>query len=237
MTEKINYIRGFLPSNAKVGVMIGMPSSGQLISPDMVIALSMQPPPTQMSVGYLCIKGLPVQDARERIVLSALEMKAKYLWFVDDDTIPPPNALRRLIYILENNPDVMVAGGVYVGKMTPPSPVIFMEPGLGPYWNWKVGEVFEVVSMGAGCMLINCEVFQKLTPPYFPWNEDYPDAVGGPTNVTSEDVNFCKAVRAAGFKVVAHGGILCDHFNRQDGMVYSLPADSFPFQPISDKKE
>lgn len=231
MSDKVDYIRGYLPSASKVGVMVGLPSNGELMPSDMVIALAMQPPPTQMSVGYLCIKGKPVKDAREMIAKSALEVKAKYLWFIDDDTVPPPNTLRRLLYVLENNPSVMVAGGIYVTKTTPPSPVIFQEPGLGPYWQWKVGEVFEVQSMGAGCMLISCDVFKHLTPPYFPWPDEYPTEPNGTTNSTSEDVSFCQAVRAAGFKVVAHGGILCEHYNRETGLFHTLPPDSYPFQP------
>jgi GT2 family glycosyltransferase len=224
-------VPNYIPVEAEVGVMIAFASSGRLITPEMVIAMAMQYPPTQLNVGFLCVKGLPVKDAREHLAKEALKAKSKYLWFVDDDTIPPPNTLRRLVYILENNPDVMVAGGVYVCKADPPTPVVFRKTGLGPFWHWKVGEVFEVESMGAGCMLINCEVFKHLTPPYFPWPEEFSDEVNGKSNAVSEDVSFCRKVREAGFRIAAHGGILCDHFDVTTGRTFQLPSDSYPYQP------
>lgn len=225
-------VPSYIPAEAKVGVLIAFASSGRLITPEMVIAMGMQYPPPQLNIGYLAVKGLSVDKAREEIARQAIERKAKYLWFVDDDTVPPPNTLRRLVYVLENNPDVMVVGGVYVTKTDPPTPVVFREPGLGPFWKWKVGEVFEVESMGAGCMLINMEVFKHLEAPYFPWTEDYSSEINGKSNVVSEDVAFCRKVRAAGYRVAAHGGILCDHFDIQTGRTFYLPEDSYPYQPI-----
>src|SRR5271169_2517006 len=169
-----------LPSEAQRGLMIGLASSGRLIPPEMIVSMGCQPPPTQLNVGYFLAKGLTIDKARDFVAKSALEVKSKYLWFVDDDVLSPPNTLRRLHYILENNPDVMVAGGVYCTKTEPTSPVLFMEAGLGPFWRWKVGQVFEVHSMGAGCMMINCEVFKELgEPPYFPWPEDFSNEVNG----------------------------------------------------------
>jgi hypothetical protein len=222
---------GSLPEGTSIGVLIGMASNGRLITPEMVVAMSMQPPPPHLISGFLCIKGKPVEDARELVVEEALKHNTKYLWFVDDDTIPPPNTLRRLIYVLENNPDVMVAGGVYVTKTDPPSPVLFRGPGLGSFWRWKVNDVFEVTSMGAGCMLINCEVFKHLKPPYFPWPKTFSTDSQIPSTSVSEDVSFCNAVRGAGYKVVAHGGVLCDHFEASTGRTFQLPLDSYPYQP------
>jgi hypothetical protein len=236
-----------LPSEPQRGVMIGLASSGRLIPPELVVSMGCQIPPTQLNVGYFCAKGLPVDKAREFIADSAIKVKSKYLWFVDDDVLPPPNTLRRLVYILENNPnDVMVAGGIYCTKSDPPSPCIFREPGLGSFWNWKVGEVFEVHSMGAGCMMINCEVFNHLSKPYFPWPEELSNEVNGKNNMVSEDVSFCMAVRAAGFRIAAHGGILCDHMDTTTGRIYQLPLNSYPYkveakepqeEVNSDKKE
>lgn len=219
-----------LPEGFHAGLMCGFACSGRLITPEMVIAMSMQPPPTHLSTGFLCVKGKPVEQAREMIAAAALKAKCKYLWFVDDDTIPPPNTLRRLVYVLENNPDVMVAGGVYVTKSDPPSPVVFRGLGLGGFWRWKVDQLFEVTGMGAGCMLINCEVFKHLTPPYFPWTQHDSYKVGELGANISEDINFCNAVRAAGFRIVAHGGILCDHFDVETGKTFQLPFDSYPYQ-------
>jgi hypothetical protein len=220
-----------LPEGFKVGLLCAFACSGRLITPEMVVAMSLQPPPTHLSTGFMCIKGKPIEQARELLAEAAVQAQAKYLWFVDDDTIPPPNTMRRLIYVLENNPNVMVAGGVYMTRCIPPSPCVFRGMGLGPFWRWKKGEVFEVTGMGAGCMMIKCEVFKHLTKPWFPWTTiDSDDPLVKSVNI-SEDINFCSAVRAAGYQVVAHGGILCDHFDSETGQTFSLPEDSYPMQP------
>jgi hypothetical protein len=215
----------------KVGCLVAIASSGRLINADMVIAMSMQTPPTHFSMGYMAVKGFPVEIAREKAAEAALELKAKYLWFVDDDTIPPMNAVRRLIYILENYPEIAVCGGVYVTKSDPTQPVVFRGSGQGSFWRWKAGDVFEVTGMGAGCMLIRTSVFNELKRPWFAFTQEvsYDGIHAG--SLVSEDIGFCDAVRKAGYKVFAHGGVLCDHFDASTGVTYVLPADSYPMRP------
>jgi len=221
-----------LPEEAnKIGVVIAIASSGRLICPDMIVAMGLQPAPTHFSVGWLSVRGLPVEKARERLVEEALKVKAKYLWFIDDDTIPPPNALRRLVYILDNYPEIKAIGGVYVTKSDPTQPVVFRGSGLGSFWQWKYGDVFEVTSMGAGCMLINLDVFASLKKPWFSFTETVSYDAVVPGQLNSEDVGFCNAVREAGFRVFAHGGILCDHFDASTGKMYQMPLDSYPCRP------
>jgi hypothetical protein len=219
-----------IPKDHNTGVLIALACSGRLITPELVIAMTMQPIPTHMNPAYLCVKGKKVEEAREILADTALSIRAKYLWFVDDDTIPPPNTCRRLMYVLDNNPDVMVCGGVYVTKSDPPQPVVFRGMGLGSFWHWKEGEIFEVTGMGAGCMMINCEVFKHLEKPYFPWVEEYTNEATCPMKLISEDIGFCNKVRAAGFKVFAHGGVLCDHFDCTTGETYRLLEDSYPLK-------
>jgi len=212
-----------------IGMVIGLACSGRLITPELVVAMQVQPNPTHFSSATICIKNQPVHIAREIIADKAVEVGAKFLWFVDDDTIPPPNTVRRLIYVLENHPTIKVCGGVYVTKSDPPQPVIFRGKGLGSFWKWKVGDVFEVTGMGAGCMMINCEVFKHLPKPWFGWEETNSFTPDVPSTLVSEDISFCDKVRAAGFKVFAHGGVLCDHFDCNTGETFQLPPDSYPY--------
>ena len=224
-----------LPVNFQTGCLIGIASNRKLVPRELVVAMSLQPPPVHFSTGMIMVNDRPVEQARELLAEAAVAAKAKFLWFVDDDTIPPPNTLRRLHYTLSNNPDVMAVGGVYVTKCDPPGPVIFRGSGLGPFWNWKVGDVFEVTGMGAGCMLINCEVFEKIPKPWFPWIEDKTVRAGMPNITVSEDISFCNAVRYAGYKIVAHGGIICDHYDDKTGETFTLPENSYPRQPLVER--
>ena len=160
----------------------------------------------------------------------ALEIGAKYLWFVDDDTIPPPNSLQRLVTILENYPEIKVVGGVYTTKAEVTQPVVFRGMGLGSFWHWKKGDVFEVSSMGAGCMLIATDIFPKIPKPWFEFQRYNSTEPGVPNVLISEDVSFCNKVRDAGYRVFAHGGILCDHYDAATNQYYSLPPESYPLR-------
>jgi len=221
-----------LPKDYKIGVLIALACSGRLIPPELVIAMTMQMAPIAMNQTFCCVKGLKVEDAREKLAQIAIEQKAKYLFFVDDDTIPPPQALRKLIYQLQIHPDAKVCGGIYVSKQVPPEPIIGRGQSDGVFWNWKAGEVFEVDWMGAGCMLIDVDVFKHLTPPYFPWQYLAPPETDKISNrgQVGEDISFCWKVREAGFKILAHGGVLCDHYDASTGILHRLPLDSYPLR-------
>lgn len=224
----------YLPDGPKTGVLIAIPSSkenSKTIPIEMLLAMAVQQPPTHLSTAYIGVQGKDISKQRDYCAQAALQIGAKYLWFVDDDTVPPPNTLKRLIYVLDNNPDIAVVGGIYVTKNDPPQPVVFRGMGLGSFWHWKKGDVFEVTGMGAGCMLINTEIFKKIgDPPYFPWptNDSYDSSI--PSTSVSEDISFCNKVRATGYRVFAHGAILCDHYDRKTGELWRLPDDSYPMR-------
>ena len=229
----MSVLPGALPKEAKnkVGVLIGLACSGRLIPPELVVSMSMQPAPTHFSHGFLIVKGLPVDKARCILAEKALEIGAKYLWFVDDDTIPPPNALQRLVYTLDNYPEMKAIGGIYVTKAPVPQPVVFRGEGLGSFWHWKQGEIFEVTGIGAGCLLIATDVFKELPKPWFEFQEFLSRDCEVPSHLVSEDISFCNKVREAGYRVFAHGGILCDHFDCETGKTYQMAPDSYPMRP------
>lgn len=221
-----------LPNDAKhkIGVLVGLACSGRLITPELVVSMAMQPNPTHFSAGYLVVKGLPVDQARCVLAEKALEVGAKYLWFVDDDTIPPPNTLQRLVTVLENYPEIKAIGGVYVTKAEVPQPVLFRGIGLGSFWNWKKGDIFEVTGIGAGCLLISTDVFKDIPKPWFEFQNNPSNVPEIPGSQVSEDISFCNKVRAAGHLIYAHGGVLCDHFDCETGKTYQLHPDSYPLR-------
>jgi len=223
-------IPAYQPPKHKVGILIGLACSGRLIPPELVVAMAMQPQPTHFSPGYLIVKGLPVDQARCILAEKAIEVGAKYLWFIDDDTIPPPNTLQRLIYVLENYPEIKAIGGVYVTKAPVPQPVVFRGMGLGSFWHWKQGDIFEVTGIGAGCLLIATDVFEKIPKPWFEFQSKPSNVCEVPGSFISEDISFCNKVRDAGYKVFAHGGILCDHFDVTTGNTYQMAPDSYPMR-------
>jgi hypothetical protein len=212
----------------KVGVLIGLACSGRLITPELVVAMGVQPAPTHFSTATLCVKGYEIAAARNLLAEKSLECGAKYLWFIDDDTVPPPNSLRRLVYVLDNHPKIKAIGGCYVTKSDPPQPVLFRGKGAGSFWHWKKDDVFEVTGIGAGCLLINTDFFREVPGPWFTWDESVSFDSTVPSSLTSEDITFCDKVQKAGYHVFAHGGILCDHFDVVTGKTFQFTPDMYP---------
>jgi len=152
--------------------------------------------------------GIREDQVRNATVEYTMMTQGKLLWFVDSDVLPPNYAVQRLFHEMINKPEVMVVAGIYFSKQDKPTPVVFEEGGKGPYFGWNEGEVFEVPGfIGAGCMLIRAELFNKIPPPYFV-REEYPDKV-------TDDAFFCRKVKAAGYKVLGHGGVLCGHYDHR----------------------
>lgn len=166
---------------------------------------------------YVVTKDMPIAEAREYIAARAVELGATYLWFLDDDTIPPSGAIRFLKYQLDQNPDVGAIGAIVCTKTAPPEPVVFKHAGEGTFWDWKVGEVFECDRVSVACMVIRVDALKSMPKPWFQMSDD-----------SSESMYFCKGLREAGFKILAHGGVLCTHIDMDTGIGYGLPVDSAP---------
>jgi GT2 family glycosyltransferase len=216
--------------NEVKGVAIGIASSGRACPVEWAIAMATQSYPVNTGLAWIHVVGDSIDSARERIVEEALKKDYKYLWFVDDDTVPPIDAARKLMYVLDQQEakgsPVAVCGGVYCVKQDPPQPLVFMAPNAGPHWKWRVGDVFECWGLGTGCMMIRLDVFQHLARPWFKTTSEVGFA-------ETDDLYFCSKVGAAGFKVMAHGGVLCRHWDLQKNLIYTLPSKSYPMELVT----
>jgi len=218
------------------GIAIGIASSGRKTDLRWSLSLPSLVAPVGMSVAWLVKTSDDRAANRQTIAEAAVKGGASYLFFLDDDTVCPNFTLLKLHSEIEKDPTIMVCGGIYCTKQEIPAPIVFKKLGGGPFYNWKTGDVFECAGLGAGCMLIKTEVFQHLEKPWFfePHSapedrvsdingEDVPLAHEGGT----DDLYFCDKVSKAGFKIMAHGGVLPIHLD-QEGNTYSLPIDSYP---------
>jgi len=216
---------------AKTDIAIGLPFGGRLIHPRWATGFYILDFPLHTQKSLIMVEKQPIDVARNAIVDTALEQGAKYLFFLDDDVICPKFSVLALGSILQTRPDAMVASGIYVNKNMSADPVIFKDGYPGSYLDWDVNQEFEVDMCGAGCMLINTEVFKYLEKPYFQFTQEY-EKVGDDIQLkgVSEDVYFCNKVKEAGFKIYAHGSVLCAHYNNADDKFYELSKDSPPYQ-------
>jgi len=226
------------PEPHMVKLIVGFPFSGRFVAPEWALSMMNLRYPRGARHGIFATKGLKRDEARIRLVEKAISEDAEYLLFVDDDTAPPFDAVSKLIAEMDTcDKDVMVCGGIYTTKQEPIEPLVFLDQGSGPHWKWKFGEVFPCWGLGTGCMLIRTEVFKHIPKPWFRDINSIED-VGADAHVfgkdgkpdefyMTDDLYFCQKVRNAGFKILAHGGVLPVHWD-QKGVGHHLPDDAYP---------
>lgn len=213
---------------------------GRFPHPDWSIALAAMLQTAPMNAATQILRELfkKRDTARNELMRTGLKSGTRYLFFLDDDVTVPPNTLRTLIQEMERQPkDVAVLAGIYCSKEYPPQPLVFKNMGDGPYYQWKLGEVFEVEAVATGMMLIRMEAIRQIQEPWFIDVDGVEKGrrlglVSDPELLDfkmTDDVFFCQKVRKAGFRVMAHGGVLGMHWDEK-GNVYLLPDTSYPMQ-------
>ena len=205
-----------------IAVAVGLPFSGRPIPPEFALTFAAQSYPTNSIRKTYAIKGQEVGEARNMITQLALDDGAKYLWFLDEDLSIPQNACTQLVSTLENaDSSTMACGGIYTTKSHPAEPLVYREKGGGPFWQWKMGDVFECAGLATGCMMIKTEVFRTLDKPWFKTTQEQ-----------TEDMYFCDRLVEAGFKVLADSKVMCVHW-KYDGegrefIPYYLDSQTYP---------
>lgn len=143
-----------------------------------------------------------------------------HVLFVDADCIPPLGALDRLA-----SHGLPIVSGCCIERVAPFAlcAVKTFEPSYERYRPEDlVGktEPFPVVSVGAGCLLIRREVFEKLDAPWFRCGQLAPELL-------TEDTDFCLRAAEHGFPVYLDPMVLVGHETRvalypgEDGQVWA----------------
>lgn len=236
-------------NDVQQGITIGIPTLGRPVALQWAFAYKSLVPPINFNMVTCVVPGKPVDIARNEIVKYALINNHKYIYFIGDDTIPPHNILRQFIYRAENNKDHGVITGVYCSKSDPPAPLLFRGNGVGSYWDWKVGEYFEITGCGMDAVLIRTDVFRELEPfvgldkqgnkEFFKTveNDQFDDGVNA-AQMWTEDLFFLRLVHEhTKFKIFCDGSMLCDHVDVLQNKVYRLPSDCYPVTGVNKDRQ
>lgn len=223
------------------------PDNPRPVRPEWALSIACMSPPMNCNYVWLTVRGMQRDEARNLLVRQALYRNVRYILFLDDDTAPPNNTIHRLMYVLDNaDDDVAACGGVYVTKSDPPVPTVIAEEGGGPFWRWKVGDVFPVARIGTGCLMIRADVFRKIPEPWFKDVKSLDEGIAAgvvpkegepgydPELVKFEmtdDVYWCRKVTNAGYRLLAHGDVLPVHWELS-GKAYMLPEGSYPVREM-----
>ncbi len=86
--------------------------------------------------------------------------KADWVFWLDDDTIPPQGTITQLVRIARD-----AVGGLYYSPRNPVAPIAYLRADEGYYYpltDWAHGALMQVDSIGLGCTLIHRSVFEKI---------------------------------------------------------------------------
>lgn len=205
------------------GIILAIPSRGN-VRMEWAANFKMLEPPVNTSFAVRTILNEKVEDARNGSVADTQRQGAEYLIFIDDDVLIPNQGIRRMHYLMEQNPEWDLLSGIYVTKSDPVQTLIFKDGKQGPYWQWKFGTQFPISGCGMGCCMIRMSAFDKVPEPWFEWIRK---SEGKNHSEEGEDLNFCRKLKENGGVLMADGGLLCGHIEK-DGRIFSIPADSYP---------
>lgn len=193
--------------------------------------------PVGNNIAEIYVDGFTVAGARNKAAHEAVDAKMQYLFFLDYDTIPPPTALCRLVYHLENHPEYDIAAGLYCTKSNPPWPLLWREWGNGPSWDFTLGELLldKVVGVPMGCTVVRVSLFNRLPHseenPWFRTTEG-PRVLGSGAMVpefATEDLWLCQRLQEELHgKILMDTAVVCEHIDNRSGIRYVLPDDCLP---------
>lgn len=144
---------------------------------------------------------LSAGETRSRIVAEFLASDADVLLMVDDDVMPS-NRVPELVGRVEEWPVLAAAVPVFHDSWPKPAFAAFRSTpnGYAPKEPAHRGErVVECDAVGTGCIRIARAVLERI-----------PDGFQS----VSEDLAFCEAARAEGFRVGCDFWVVCDHLAR-----------------------
>ncbi len=164
------------PENNQVPILIGSPTLG-LVRIEWYNAMAgMISPPNWATVRSTPL-GFRVPDAQNMLVDTMLRHGHRALLLIEDDTVPPPNALLefdRWFWKMEHKKAPPVVSGLYhikgsaevrKGKrggiqLMGPEPLAYRGSGTRAYRDWKPGDVIWVSGVPTGALLIHRKLLE-----------------------------------------------------------------------------
>lgn len=150
----------------------------------------------------------PIDHARNMIVHRFLGTDCTHLMMIDDDIVPPVNALEQL---LTHDKDIVAAACPLIGpdskrdlKITFNAFTVSEDETYTPIID-AIG-LQEADAVGTGCIMIKRDVLENIESPFI---TQYNKNNGLKT--TGEDINFCKKAKGLCIEIYSDFGLKCKH--------------------------
>lgn len=152
-------------------------------------------PPSGMPMSIVVARSANIAQNRNLISAKALESPCDYVFYADDDQVFLPDTIQKLV--AHQRP---VMAGVYASRDVPFLTHIYNEE-APEGWVRKyrlpprATGVLNCLATGAGALLVHRRVLEALEKPYWRIGQLEP-------TYWSDDIDFCRRVREAGFPIV-----------------------------------
>ena len=140
---------------------------------------------------FVATEGYTISENRSYLAVQAINYYTNYLLFIDDDMIFPPDTLDRLLAHKKE-----IVGVVSHSRCLPLRNTVQLLDKKVLKHGEEPKELFEVMGIGGGIMLINLGVFGEITKPWFSTKIHQ----NGCTQL-GEDAWFCEKARKRKLKV------------------------------------
>lgn len=196
----------------KDSICIAVPSAVGMTHMAWSWALKHLAPPVPWCLHY--VVGLPVDQARNKLVELARSDDVTHLFFLDSDVLMPPDGLVRLYSHYHREGLSLIAGqygfrnategrsnGLLIRSAREDGRPVYVSVGdevaaqNGLYTH-------PMLATGLGCCLISMDVFEHVGEPYFRHQGD-----------VGEDLDFFERAREAGFPLYIDRGVRCAHID------------------------
>jgi cellulose synthase/poly-beta-1,6-N-acetylglucosamine synthase-like glycosyltransferase len=187
--------------------------------------------PANQKWSFLFCSGAEVGDAYNRMLEHILQHaqlgRYKFMLTLEDDNIPPPDAMVKLLKTLRDHPEFDAVSGLYRRKTDPYDPLLcgtpsrFAETGelefglRDPEEQIKAGELIEVNGIPMGCALWRMDLFREIDPPWYVTVNEHVKMNGklmGGRNMT-QDLAFCEKARRAGKRFAVNCAVRVGHMD------------------------
>ena len=182
-----------------------------------------------MMVQVMFVEGSLTYDARNKIVVAAVEGGFDRVLWIDSDMVFTPDLLKRLSNRIDQGYDYVAA--LAFRRMPPYKPVIYSQIGytknkdgndvatMVTYEPYPENSFFEVAASGFGCVMTSVKLLKACLEMGLPFS---------PRLGFGEDVSFCLLCTKLGFKMYCDSSIKVGHIGRMivDEEVYKKCQDS-----------
>ena len=206
-TVNINGMDVCIQNRRKIRICLGIPV-GDCINPIFfkTILLRMEEWSQKFDIVPAIETAIPLDEARNKIVKTAIEFECDYIFFIDSDTLIQREQLERLI---DHDKDAIT--GISYMKTSPYYSLIRKRIGYRIYSPIEPSsdkELIKIDGAGFGCFLVKMSALNNIEYPWFRWHfykyENKWLHIG-------EDLFFCEQLGNANINIYCDPTVQCVH--------------------------